>query len=67
MVQEINRFANNVFGAPKYREVKRRLNALAQEMQRGGLITESVGEGVSPQEEAYIIIDSLIIIQTMRG
>lgn len=53
MVQEIKRFAENVFGAPRYEAVKRRLNVLAHEMQEEGLITESVGENGKSQEEVY--------------
>lgn len=53
MVQEIERFAQNVFGAPRYKEVERRLNALAQEMKEESLITESVGEDGRFQEEAF--------------
>ena len=66
MVQEIKRFAENVFGAPRYEAVKRRLNVLAHEMQEEGLITESVGENGNLRKKS-IIIDSLIIIPTMHG
>lgn len=53
MVQEIDRFARNLFGVPKYKEAKNRLRALAQEMKREGSIPDSLGNGLSEEEQAY--------------